>query len=764
MKASMKDNPKTKDSLEKKKRRTEFIVIIAVSLLFFSLIGFEFYLFTLSQSLPFIHSIFFFGLVNFNIILFLILIFLIFKNIVKHLSEREGGNIGTSLKKKLIAAFAGFSFIPTTLMFIIFIFYINTSFDKWFSSEMKEVLKSSLEVNKAYVIESKKKNYHFAYLVAKNIKHITSLKDIQNQLDLLRKKYKLDAIEYYSANGTRLVSTPKNGLLLTKLPPISSDFKEKALLQGMENSMVHPFYEGNLIRVIIPLKEKFLNQSNQALVVSTFIHFSLLSKIDHITSTYENLRKTNLLELPLKSIYLIILILMTLVILLSATWLGLYLARQLSIPLELLGKATHKLSQGEYRTVKTLPSSSKEINQLVSDFNVMVKHLEKSQGEVKEVNQNLRLTLKKLNEHSRYIEIILSNVSAGVISIDSNNIIKTINPYASQLLKIPMKSTLGQNINDVLSHNQYKSIVNFIETSNSQKTKTKETEVQIQIKGRTLPLHMTISLLEENQKPVLGKILVLNDLTLLVSAQRVAAWKEVVKRIAHEIKNPLTPIKLSAERLQKKFGHSIKDESFQNCTSIIIDQVDNLKSLVNEFSSFSRLPQSQPVLTSLNSVLHEALLLFKEAHKSIRWEFHPDKTLDQFLFDPNQIKRVITNLLDNSVNAVSHLSKPKIKITTKYNKSLQKTRILVEDNGSGIPPYLKDRIFEPYITTKMHGTGLGLAIAKRSVEDHNGTIKILEKAGEGKENDIETRIAIDLPVTLPFPQKLKEKWIHFSRP
>ena len=210
-------------------------------------------------------------------------------------------------------------------MFLIFIFYINTSFDKWFSTEVKEVLKSSLEVNKNYVIESKNKNYHFASLIAKNLQSTSSLKTLPGQLHFFREKYNLDALEYYNSKGERVVSAPKDGPL-KNIPEIPLKFKEKTFLKGGEDSMVQSFQKGNLIRVILPIQElDFEKGETGFLLVSSFIPFSLLSKIDHITSAYESLRKTNLLEIPLKSIYLILFILMTLVILLSATWFGLFL-------------------------------------------------------------------------------------------------------------------------------------------------------------------------------------------------------------------------------------------------------------------------------------------------------------------------------------------------------------------------------------------------------------------------------------------------------
>lgn len=741
-----------------KSNNKQFLVFLG--LLSFFLIALELYLFRLSHSLPFIHSIFFFGLVNFNVLLFLLLLFFIFKNIVKNLSKKETKNRSYSLKNKLIAAFSCFSFIPTVLMFLIFIFYINTSFDKWFSTEVKEVLKSSLEVNKNYVIESKNKNYHFASLISQSLQNTSSLEDLQNQLNFLRQKYNLDAVEYYSSKGERFLSSPEDGLI-TNIPEIPLKFREKALLQGGEDSMVQPFQKGNLIRIILAINEPNFEKNPRKkeakkglLLVSSFVPFSLLSKIDHITSAYESLRKTNLLEVPLKSIYLILFILMTFVILLSAAWFGLFLAKQLIVPLELLGKATHKLTQGEYKKISS-PPGSKEIHQLIEDFNSMTYQLQKSQGETKRTYLHLKQILKKLNEHNRYMKVILSHISAGVISTNSKNEIITINPYAIQLLNLSEKKEdiFHQEIKAFFSRTTYKSITKFLESFEIQELEKAEKELNIQMKDQATPIHITLSALKDSQGQNLGKVLVLHDLSLLVSAQREAAWKEVAKKIAHEIKNPLTPIKLAAQRLKNKFEKKVDDHSFEHCISMIIDQVDSIKSLVNEFSYFSRLPKLQPDYASINQIIGDVFILFREAHKSIEWHWNPDPSLCDFLFDSSQIKRVITNLLDNAINALKKVPFGKIELFTQHRIPFKTVRIIIKDNGEGIPDILKNRLFEPYVTTKWHGTGLGLAIAKKSIEDHNGSITFSSpKKGTG------TQMVIDLPMVIPKPViSIKEK-------
>jgi two-component system nitrogen regulation sensor histidine kinase NtrY len=262
----------------------------------------------------------------------------------------------------------------------------------------------------------------------------------------------------------------------------------------------------------------------------------------------------------------------------------------------------------------------------------------------------------------------------------------------------------------------------------------------MKINGEKVLLQLTVSLLKDEAGDVLGTVLVFDDLTVLVNAQRAAAWREVARRIAHEIKNPLTPIRLSAQRLEKKFGSEIKDPAFSSCTDTIIKQVDELKNLVNEFSNFARLPQAKPAPGSLNDVISEALVLYQTGHKDVFFEYRPDPQLPTFEFDPEQIKRVVGNLLENSVAAVESVPHPSVAITTHYDNVLRIAQIVMIDNGVGVPERDRARVFEPYFSTKKNGTGLGLAIVKRIVEDHNGFVRMHPNSPQG------TKMVIELPV------------------
>jgi two-component system nitrogen regulation sensor histidine kinase NtrY len=724
---------------ETRKRKREVVAVLFLALLFFTLTWVQFKLLGISEQLPFEHSIFFFGLVNFNIIILLLLFFLIFRNVVKVFVERQGKVIGSSLKAKLVAAFSLFAFIPTTLMFVVSVFYINSSFDKWFSLRMSNVLKSSLEVNQEYIFSARKKNYNFANQIARSVEKAplsTRPKKLAQLLDDSRERFMLDAVEYYpSLFGTRLVSLSKDESV-PEIPAVSNEFLKKGITQRAEASMIHGFSEGNLIRVIVPVTR---GSEKGALVVSAFIPISLVSKMDDISAAHEEFRNLNPLQYPLKSIYLIILVLMTLMILMCATWFGFYLARELSIPLETLGLATRRVSQGDYRPVR-LSSGSAEITQLISNFNQMTGNLDRSKKEVLEANKNLTDTLERLDEHSRYIQVVLGNVATGVISVDQAGVITTFNRHAGQLLGVDPAQYIGSNIRDVVDSSYHKMFIELLQTMKHNSAVSLQKEIRIDVDGRLIPLQLNLSVLQDEKGKNVGKILVFDDLTMLMNAQRAAAWTEVARRIAHEIKNPLTPIKLSAQRLEKKFGAQIKDPIFTSCINMIISQTDDLKKLVNEFSNFARLPQSRPVLMSLNTVIHDVSELYKIAHRDVQVRFEQDEQLPEFKFDPDQIKRVLMNLLDNAVAAVHDQAEPRVAVRTQYDSLLKLVRVSVLDNGVGIPDSDRDRVFEPYFSTKENGTGLGLSIVRRIIEDHNGFIRALANEPHG------TKLIIELPV------------------
>jgi two-component system nitrogen regulation sensor histidine kinase NtrY len=266
-------------------------------------------------------------------------------------------------------------------------------------------------------------------------------------------------------------------------------------------------------------------------------------------------------------------------------------------------------------------------------------------------------------------------------------------------------------------------------------------QITVPVQESKVTLLVNVTTLRDENDEFLGTVVVFDDLTQLLKAQRMAAWREVARRIAHEIKNPLTPIQLSAQRLRRRylnqFAHD--DTIFDECTAMIVKQVDELKNLVNEFSSFARMPTSNPAPNNLNEIISEALALYQGGHKEIDFAFHSDPRLPTFRLDRDQIKRALINMLDNAVGAID--GEGVIEIETGYNPALKMATVMIADTGCGIPAEDKPRLFEPYFSTKRSGTGLGLAIVASIVSDHNGYIRVRDNYPRG------TRFIVELPVS-----------------
>lgn len=721
------------DVVELRKRRYETKLIVLFCVLFVVLFALTAGSFGMADELPLEYAIFLFGLVNFNIIILLILSFLIFRNVTKFFSENK---LGGKLRKKLVMAFLGFSTIPVTIIFIVSVFYITTFIDRWSNPQLGRALRNAIDISSLYIESIKERNHSLVGQIKEKIVESDQFY-FPEDLDDLRRNYKIDAIEYYVGKRA-LTSISPDVMWEDEFIHVKREDVKNVLERGEERVVVQNHEGQSFVRLLSPMS---LHGVSGVLVITSVIPNVIHNHIGHIQAAYGVLQDDRSPLALIEPFYIVILVFVALVVLLSAIWLGLYLAKQWTSPLEELRRATQGLSMGKYARVDFCRGYP-EINLLVSSFNEMVDKLEASQRENSEVNESLKKTLSQLDKHSRYIEIIISNVKAGVISLDKSGKIMMINRYAAKLLEVDPEKYLGKNLFNVLDKEALQIIDELLIMMKKYNTKSVEKEFEITLKGRLIPLQMNLFLLNDEEGHELGKVFVFNDLSVLIAAQRSAAWKGVAKKIAHEIKNPLTPIRLSAERLQRKFGPSIEDPAFYDCVKMIMDQVDDLKSLVNEFSRFARLPQSRPLKSSLNRVISEAMMLFIQSHKGVNFIQDIDDSLPDCLFDPEQIRRVVTNLVDNALSATQNVEKPKITVLTEYDKSLNTVRVSVLDNGQGIPPDIMGKIFDPDITTKRHGTGLGLAIVKRLVEDHNGVVRAFNMEHGG------AKIVIEFPVVL----------------
>jgi two-component system nitrogen regulation sensor histidine kinase NtrY len=446
------------------------------------------------------------------------------------------------------------------------------------------------------------------------------------------------------------------------------------------------------------------------------------------------------LEGPIRTVYLSILTAVSLVVILLSTWFGFFLAKGITVPLQALSEGTEAIAKGnlDYRIEQV---SNDEFGVLVNSFNKMTRDLKSS-------SEALRLSNAELERRRKYMEVVLSNVAAGVISIDREGRISTINKSAEKLLNVKSLKLIGRRYTELLDETHLEMVREMVRAMNRQGAESLSRQVMVTIRGQVLTLLVSLTVLKDEEGDYKGIVAVFEDLTHLLKAQRALAWREVARRIAHEIKNPLTPIQLSAQRLRKRFLDHLQGEDvgiFDECTATIVKQVGELKFLVDEFSNFARMPAANPTPNDLNKLVEEGLVLFHEGHKDVHFDFKPCPDLPPCNVDRDQIKRVLLNLLDNAVMAIDGES-GSVEIATGYDRPLQMARLEVADNGSGIRMEDRARIFEPYFSTKQGGTGLGLAIVSKIVADHNGYIRVRDNQPRG------TRFVIELPVYPPIPQ------------
>ncbi len=744
--------PKTKSDktlsttkTEARKRRREWLIVVVIVGLVALSLRYQGQLFNLTTEIPLSGNILVLALINLNILLIIFCLFLVLRNIFKLLLERRRGIPGAKLRSKLVLAFIALSLIPTMLLFFVSAGFITNSIENWFNSEIEDSLEESLEVAQTYYKNSASNALYYAEQISLAIKDQKLLNEdnlplLEEHIHQKQKEYNLGIVEVFSATLEELVRAVNPSVPAAEFSDPDSDSIREAL-QGNRFTRISPIGRADLIRGIVPVYSNW-NPDDVVgvVVVNYYVPYSLVNKMKEISSSFEQYKSTKLLKGKIQKGYILFLLLIALVIIFLSTWVGFHLARSITEPIQELAVATNRVASGDLNV--TLDSYSQdEVGSLVEAFNTMTADLRKGQKAINRANLELQASNLELEQRRRYMEIVLANVTAGVISIDSQGHITTINKSAEKLLGLKTKRIIGRNFRDIVTPDYQPMIKGILKELIGSGKDSIRKQVSLPAGDTKIILLVNVTTLKDENNEFMGTVVVFDDLTQLLKAQRMAAWREVARRIAHEIKNPLTPIQLSAQRLRRRYldRFSADDIVFDECTTMIIKQVDDLKNLVNEFSSFARMPASNPSLNNLNDVLNEALVLFQEGHKEIQFQLQTDPDLPAFSLDREQIKRVAINLLDNAVAAVN--GNGQITVETSFNKDLRIATLKISDNGRGIPAEDKPRLFEPYFSTKKSGTGLGLAIVSTIISDHNGYIRVRDNEPQG------THFIVELPIT-----------------
>ena len=732
------------EDLIRRRRERLIICIILPTIVLLTYLGTK--VIGLGLELPVADSILIFSLININVILLLLLLYLTMRNLVKLFFERKRKVMGSGLRAKLVFAFVILSLLPTIIIFFVSVQFISLSIEHWFKLQVEQSLQKSLEVGQDYYKGIADEALAFGNTLSSVITHkgymlVSKSDELQAFIDEKRKEYNVSAIQVFSSKLRPRAASYDTRVDLKPFKDLGIEVLRKSFNDSTDMTDTQTSSHGDLVRGIVPIFSRTETKAQVgAIVVARFIPGVVLNRLETVTKGLEGYKQLKMLKRPIKLSHLITLSIVTLLVIFSAVWFGFYLSKGITVPIEELARATKRIASGDYSFRIDLEPKD-EIGVLVNSFNRMTRDLREGKRELDLVNRDLIRSNKESEQRRLYMETILENVAGGVISADSQGVISTINKSAEKMLNISAKEIIGRNYRHVLGP-KYRSIINsFVADRNLFSKGSIQREMNVTIKGRSLRLLVSLNVLRDDQDNYLGLVAVFEDLTELEKAQRVAAWREVARRIAHEVKNPLTPIQLSAQRLRRKYGRLLAREDgavFDECTRLIVDNVEELKVLVDEFSNFARMPAPKPVPDDIRQIIQDAILLYKDIHKDITFKFIDKDDVPIFKLDREQIKRVMINLLDNAVAAIP--SKGRISIKLFYDKALRIVRIEVADTGTGISHEDMERLFEPYFSTKRSGTGLGLAIVSRIISDHNGSIRVEDNKPRG------TRFMIELPV------------------
>jgi two-component system nitrogen regulation sensor histidine kinase NtrY len=726
----------------RKRKREWFIITISLAAIL-TLAFAQFHLTKLSSEVPMVSNILIFGLINIIALLVILLLYLLARNIFKLAMERRLDMMGTRLRTKLVIAFVGLSLFPTMLLFFVSAGYISNSIQNWFNKQVETSLDESMEVAQTYYKNSAANALYYSRQISQMIKSRKLLND-ENQAQLRelirqkQKEYNLGVVEVFSAQREELVRAANPTIPPAEMTSPSSADLDVAL-HGKELSRVTSVGKADLIRGIVPVYSNwFANDVVGVVVVNYFVPYSLVSKMKEITSSYHEFRQLKILRRPITTTYILTLLLITTVIITLAVWFGINLARSLTGPIQELADATQQIADGNL-DITLSDAGDDEIGQLVSSFNKMAEDLRTNQFALQEANTELLSSNQALEERRRYMETVLRHITAGVIATNKTGEITTFNDSAERLLNLRKEETVGRHFRDVLQAAHLDVVKEMLRDIVLSKQDILDKQVTIQGVDTKLILRVNLAILRDESGDFLGTVVVFDDLTHLLKAQRMAAWREVARRIAHEIKNPLTPIQLSAQRLRKRYLQRFTDDDlvFDQSTETIIKSVEELKTLVNEFSQFARMPAAQPAPCQLNGIISEALNLYSEAHRDIDFRADLSGAIPELMLDRDQMKRVMINLFSNAVSAIE--GEGVISVESRYDQGLGMVTITISDTGHGIAPEDKPRLFEPYFSTRKTGTGLGLSIVNQIISDHHGYIRVKDNSPKG------TKFIVELP-------------------
>lgn len=731
------DSPAWEKARRKREGTLLLFILIAVGLITYAetrITGF-------GDDFPVSSTVLMFILINTNLLLLLALILLVFRNLAKLYYEKKSKILGTKLKTRLVATFVTLSLVPTTVLFFFSIHFINTSIAFWFNAPVEQALENSLSVGRQLYGYVEEKNLFFAKRAAFQI-HSQKLlagendKDLNRYVQVVQRAFNIDGVEVYTPDARRAsLSLSKEfkdsyfGILTADdLMGIPKDQTSRTISRNTER--------GETIQTITTIPFGATPQTSDAfLVVTAFISQDLAQNLASISRGAEEYQQLKMIKRPVQISNYIALSIVALLVVFCAVWFGFYLAKSITIPLMKFAEGTQRVTQGDLNYQIDFQSDD-ELGTLVDSFNSMTRELALGREKLANSENTMRLQNIEIEKSRRYMEIVLKNISAGVISLSNTGVITTINKAAETMLDMDAAAVLNRNYKEIIRDDHLAMAKKMAETI-SITTESMAFPLSTTINGSPRHFAVHFNTLRSDANENMGIVMVFDDLTELEKAQRMAAWREVARRIAHEVKNPLTPIKLSAQRLKRRYSKIINEEVFDKCTEMIVVHVDLIRNLVNEFATFARFPDTNAKPCRIEEILDETVALYQDGLENVKITTSVPEDLPSLNLDRQQMKQAFINLFDNAVAAIN--KQGTISVDILYDPILSIVRIEIADNGRGISDGEKIRLFEPYFSTKKSGMGLGLAIVSSIITDHRGMIRVQDNKLAG------ARFIIELP-------------------
>ncbi len=733
----MSDLPANPDAEKQKLARRRRVLLwtlgVTVLLLLAVIISQQLWLWTVVPPDTASDTLVLYALSTLNFVAFVVFSFIFVRNLLKLRRERRELQLGSKIKTRLLVYFIAISFLPIIAMAVFSYLFLNRSLEKWFSKLPEDVVKEAREVQRE-AVNAQYRSFSETAALLGVILSKQSYVERQETLNQMVTRGQLSAAEIVDSDGKSIAQS--------RVSQSGKDAELETLLyqaRQLKGDVVQSLVDGEGFDVItVPLSD------NQKLILATArrVDTTLSDTISGSESEYQKLvkrqRKVRLLGLSTLG-------LMTLMLLFVSSWVAIYLARGIATPIKALAEASNEIARGNL-SHRVIAGAEDELALLAHSFNQMTAQLEENRRRIEAGSDELRDKNLALEERRNYIETVLESLSTGVVSLDGNDRVTTINAAAARMLRLSDVPGGQNKLEELIGAEDAVVLDRLLRRARRTGQATEQAQLTGSLAKETgpLPVALAATALRGVPREGRGVVLVIEDLSELLAAQRAAAWSEVARRMAHEIKNPLTPIQLSAERIAKSYrrvsangnqnGSNGKPEAaadelsisavIDECTETIAREVSGLKAMVDEFSRFARLPLARLEPADLNEVVRHAVGLYEDRLDGVQIETKLDPTMPLSMLDAEQLRRVFVNLIDNALGALAEMEGER-RITIATTNDTARSLLIAEviDTGHGIRSGDFKRLFQPYFSTRGTGTGLGLAIVQRIVLEHRGRIR-----------------------------------------